>query len=311
MSPADSRDSEARRRELWELLGRLPRRKGVPPGRVIDREERSGYTLETLRLDLNDEEQVPAHLLLPRDGTPPYPAVVYNHAHGGDYQRGKRELLEGNGYLQDPPYAEVLISRGIAVIAIDHWCFGERNRNSELYLFKRMLWNGQVLWGMMVYDTLRTIDYLAARPDIDYRRLGTLGLSMGSTMAWWSAALEPRLSLCVDICCLTDFQALLESGGLGGHGIYYYVPDLLNHFTTAQINGLIAPRAHLSLAGELDPLTPPEGLDRIDEELTRKYGDLGVPDRWKLLRFESGHEETPAMRRAVEAWLDQHLLGAG
>lgn len=311
MSAADGRDGEARRRELWGLLGRLPPRKAVPSARTTDREERPGFTLETLRLDLNGEEPVPAYLLLPKRGTPPFPTVVYNHAHGGDYKRGKRELLEGSSYLQDPPYAEVLTSRGIAVLAIDHWCFGERRRNSELYLFKRMLWHGQVLWGMMVYDTLRAIDYLAARPDIDYRRLGTLGLSMGSTMAWWSAALEPRLSLCVDICCLTDYQALLENGGLDGHGIYYYVPDLLNHFTAAEINALIAPRAHLSLAGERDPLTPPKGLDRIDQELTRTYGDLGVPERWKLLRFESGHEETSEMRKAVEAWLEAYLLGSG
>ena len=29
-----------------------------------------------------------------------------------------------------------------------------------------MLWKGRVLWGMMVYDTLRAVDYLATRPDI-------------------------------------------------------------------------------------------------------------------------------------------------
>lgn len=311
MSPAEARESETRRRELYRLLGRLPERRGIPVARTVDREERPGYLLETLRLDLNEEEAVPAYFLIPATGTPPYPAVIYNHAHGGDYQRGKRELLEGSSYLQDPPYGELLTSLGIAVLAVDHWCFGERSRNSELYLFKRMLWHGQVLWGMMVYDTLRAVDYLASRADIDYRRLGTLGLSMGSTMAWWSAALEPRLSLCIDLCCLTDFHALLESGGLTGHGIYYYVPDLLNHFTTAEINALIAPRPHLSLAGELDPLTPPEGLHRIDRELSREYASLGVEERWKLLRFSSGHQETPEMRREVETWLRRYLLTSG
>ena len=30
---------------------------------------------------------------------------------------------------------------------------------------------------------------------------------------------------------------------------YYFVPSLLKKFTTAQINALIAPRAHLGLAG--------------------------------------------------------------
>ena len=42
-------------------------------------------------------------------------------------------------------------------------------------------------------DALRGLDYLAARPEVDAARLGTLGLSMGSTMAWWLAALDERV----------------------------------------------------------------------------------------------------------------------
>ena len=77
-------------------------------------------------------------------------------------------------------------------------------------------------------------------------------MSMGSTMAWWLAALDTRIKVTVDINCLTDFQALLAENGLSRHGLYYFVPGLLKHFTTAQINALIAPRAHLGLAGLRD-----------------------------------------------------------
>ena len=73
-----------------------------------------------------------------------------------------------------------------------------------------MLWRGRVMWGMMVYDSLRALDYLASRRDVDRSRLGTLGLSMGSTMAWWVAALDERVKACVDICCLTDYEALMD-----------------------------------------------------------------------------------------------------
>ena len=122
-----------------------------------------------------------------------------------------------------------------------------------------MLWHGQVLWGMMVYDSLarrRLPGYPA--PTSTATRIATLGLSMGSTMAWWLAALDERVKVCVDLCCLTDFHALIEARGLDGHGIYYYVPELLKHFTTADINALIAPRPHLALAGNYrsaDPVT--------------------------------------------------------
>jgi len=250
---------------------------------------------------------VPAYFLRPRSATGPSPAILYNHAHGNEYQLGKDELTLGRSQLQEPPYAEVLTSLGYSVLCIDAWSFGDRAVRNELSIFKEMLWKGQVLWGMMVYDSLRALDYLLERPEIDTERVGTLGLSMGSTMAWWLAALDKRIKVCVDICCLTDFQAFVEADSLHEHGIYYFVPSLLNHFTSAEINSLIAPRAHLSLAGNLDPLTPAAGLDRIDSHLTRVYRDLGRPDAWKLLRYEVGHEETPEMRQEIISFLRENL----
>jgi hypothetical protein len=126
-------------------------------------------------------------------------------------------------------------------------------------------------------------------------------------MAWWTAALDTRIKVTVDICCLTDFQELIATRGLDQHGIYYYVPGLLKHFTTSEINGLIAPRPHLSLAGNYDHLTPPAGLDRIDRELKAIYERMDAPDAWKLLRYEIGHFETAEMRAEIIAFLNRWL----
>jgi dienelactone hydrolase len=217
------------------------------------------------------------------------------------------ELLIARGSLQQPPYAEALTAAGYAVLCADMWLFGERRGRTESELFKEMLWKGQVLWGMMVYDSLRALDYLTTRADVDPARIGTMGLSMGSTMAWWIAALDTRIKVCVDLCCLTDFQALIEARGLDGHGIYYFVPGLLKHFTTAQINALIAPRPHLSLAGVYDPLTPRAGLDRIDTELRQVYADLGAGSAWRLELSETGHFETTLMRSQVMSFFKDWL----
>ena len=252
---------------------------------------------------------MPAYFVRPLDARPGrrLPTLLYNHAHGGDYKTGKDELLEHRSYFQEPPYAQELTARGYAALCIDHWVFGERSGRSESSVFKRMIWQGQVLWGMMVFDSLRAVDYLLTRDDVDPKRVATLGLSMGSTMAWWVAALDERVKVCVDLCCLTDFHALLESDGLDGHGIYYYVPNLLKHFTTAQINALISPRPHLALAGNLDALTPVKGLDRVDAELKRAYAADGAPAAWKLFRQDVGHTETPEMRAEIVKWLAKWL----
>jgi len=297
----------ARRRELYGLLGDLPVRKRPISGKKRHEEERDGYVLETWDLDLNGIETVPAYLARPRAVSGRVPGVLFNHSHGGGYKIGKQEFIEGRSYLQPKPYAQELTERGYVALCIDSWIFGERSHTTEADMFKAMLWRGQVLWGMMVYDGLRALDYLLTRPEVDPQRVATLGMSMGSTMAWWLGALDERLKVTVDINCLTDFQSLLARKALSLHGLYYFVPGLINHFTTAQINALIAPRAHLGLAGLRDNLTPVEGLDIIDRELQQVYATLGHPERWKLLRYDVQHQETAEGRQEIIAFLKQFL----
>jgi acetyl esterase/lipase len=296
-----------RRQELYGLLGDLPPQSRPLDAQLIAEVEHEGYVLEKLVLDLNGIEPVPAYFVRPKGVQSSPPVILYNHAHGGDYVLGKDELLVGREVLQRPAYADVLTGLGFAALCIDAWAFGERRGRSEGELFREMLWSGQVMWGMMVYDSLRALDYLENRPDVDPARIGTLGLSMGSTMAWWLAALDTRIKVCIDICCLTDFEALIAHRLLEAHNVYYFVPSLLKHFTTAQINALIAPRAHLSLAGIFDPLTPPDGLDRIDVPLREVYAAAGAADAWHLSRYATGHMETAAMRAEIIAFLQRWL----
>ena len=297
----------ARRAELYRLLGDLPDRTRPVSGEKLKEEERDGYILETWRFELNGIEPVPGYVARPRSMSGRVPAIVFNHSHGGGYTVGKQEFIDGRSYLQPTPYAKALTDLGYVAISIDAWIFGERSHTSEADMFKAMLWKGQVLWGMMMYDSLRAVDILLQRPDVDPARIGTLGMSMGSTAAWWLAALDERITATVDINCLTDFDALIADKGLSRHGIYYYVPSLTKHFTAGEINALIAPRAHLALAGTRDALTPIAGLDRIDTYLKDVYARAGHPERWSLLRYDVEHQETPEGRQAVLDFLRTHL----
>jgi hypothetical protein len=301
-----SATAQVRRQALYGLLGRLPPRDRKVSAQLVSTEDRGTYTLEKLVLDLNGEEPAPAYFARPK-GAGKRPTVLFNHSHGGGYKIGKAEFTDGREYLAKPSYAEFLTSLGYNALCFDAWIFGERSGRAELDMFKDLIWHGRVLWGMMVYDALKAVDYLVTRPDVDTDRLATVGMSMGSSTAQWVGALDSRLKVVVDICCLTDWHTLVEVGGLKGHGIYYYVPDLLNHFTTAQMNALIAPRAHLSLAGNLDPLAPVAGLVKVDEELKKVYASAGEPAHWKLLRYDVGHQETPEMREEIRKWFVANL----
>lgn len=301
--------NENQRERLLQLLGDTPGRSKSVEVVSSEKEERETYRLEKLVLRLNGLEDVPAYFVTPKEDeqAEPYPVVLFNHSHGGNHHIGKEELLSGTTYLQVPHYAESLTKLGYAALCIDAWGFGDRFTRSESDIFKEMLWKGQVMWGMMVYDSMRAIDYLHTRDDVDTNRIGTLGISMGGLMAWWLSALDERIKVCIDLCSLADFQAVIDTDALRRHGIYYYVPGIMKHFTTTSINALIAPRPHLSLAGHQDDLIPKVGTEKIDQEMQAIYRDAGAPEAWKFSGYDVGHEETPGMRQEVEAWLKKYL----
>jgi hypothetical protein len=302
---AAANDPASRRAELYGLMGDLPARDREIRVERTGEQDRGAYVLENLVMDVNGLEPAPAYFLKPKSLTGRVPAVLFNHWHGGEYKLGKDEMLRPKEGI--PSWADAIAAEGWCALCMDMWAFGGRSTRTEMDIFKEMLWRGRVMWGMMVYDSLRGVDYLTSRPEVDASRLATVGMSMGSTMAWWVAALDERIKACVDICCLTDYDALMEINNLKGHGVYYFVPSLLKHFTASQINELIVPRAHLGLAGNLDLLTPPQGLDRIDRDLKQAYAAAGHPERWKMFRQDVKHVETPEMRQEALAFLRRHL----
>jgi pimeloyl-ACP methyl ester carboxylesterase len=298
---------ERERKKLYKLLGDLPKRDY--PVKVIKRieEEREKYIFEKLVLDLNGYEPVPAYFVKPKNLKGKVPAIIFNHSHGGKYYLGKDEFIEGNTYMEKPPYAEVITSLGFAGICIDHINFGERSGRDELDLYKELIWYGKVLWGLMVFDSLKAVDYLITRDEVDKNRIATIGMSMGSTMAWYLSALDERIKVCIDICCLTDFEELIKVRGLAGHGIYYFVPSLLKYFSTSDINSLIAPRPHLSVAGIYDRLTPIDGLKKIDKNLKKIYKEFGKEENWELKLYPVGHRETFQMRQDIIDFLLKNI----
>lgn len=304
---------QARRQNLWSLLGDLPWQHEPALPRVIRTEEHEDYTLQRLVFDLNGVEPVPALLLIPKQLKTPAPGLLFVHWHGGMYDLGKEQLLRGTDV--QAAYAPVLAKLGIVTLAIDSWCFGERKHDNnghegEEDTFKLMLWRGRTLWGMMLFDEFRALSYLAGRAEVDTQRLGVFGMSMGSTKAWWLAALDPRIRLTIDLCCLTDYESLIAAHGLSGHGIYYYVPSLLKQFDTAGINELIIPRPHLSLNGRKDKLTPPAGVEKIRDKLLPLYRQHGSERDCGIELFDCAHEETPEMRRIVIEWMQRYLFDA-
>ena len=303
-----SNQKAAAREKLYSLLGELPDRGRPVSAALIGEKDCGSFILEDLLLDLNGFERVPAYVARPKALSGRLPCVIYNHYHGGLHHIGRKEFIAvQRPYSEHEPYAKALTDLGYIAICIDVWNFGERAGRTESELFKEMLWKGQVLWGMMIYDYIKSVDYMVSRDDVDADRIATTGLSLGSTAAWWLAALDERIKLTADVCCATEFDELIRTRGLDGHGIYYYVPSLLKHFTASDIMGLIAPRRRLSLNGLYDKLTPVQGLYKIDADMKAEYARCGAPDNWRMVIENCGHMETASMRREILAFFKKYL----
>jgi dienelactone hydrolase len=305
------------RAQLWELLGRLPPRPKRLSVETLQREDHGDYALEKFQFNNGAGAIVPGYLLLPKAVSGKAPGILYCHWHGGQYDMGKEELFRTNA--TPIPAGPALAKRGYVVLAIDAYCFGERNGAGpggpaekggagEMTASKFNLWLGRTLWGMIVRDDLIALDYLCRRPEVDATRLGVTGISMGSTRAWWAMALDERLRAGVGVCCLTRYQNLIAHEGLKHHGIYYFVPGMLRHFDTEAVVALAAPRPLLFLSGETDAGSPVDGIRVIEEKTWRAYKLYGHSENFQSVIYRGvGHQYTPEMWERMLAWMDRQL----
>ena len=203
-------------------LGDLPARPSPPRSRVVSRELRRGYTLEKVALDNGVDGEVTSLLLIPEGRTGRVPAILWLHSSTPD----KTQVIIPKTNGGEEPLGEVLVRAGYAVLAPDAYWHGDRagtgpsgtaaesGRAEQEDLFKRHLWLGRTLWGMFVRDDQVALDYLCSRPEVDPGRIGATGMSMGSTRAWWLAAVDERVAAVVAVACLTRYQELMAHGEL-------------------------------------------------------------------------------------------------
>ncbi len=304
------------RSELWELLGKLPPRPKTPRIEMLSREDRQDFILEKFQFDNEAGATVPGYVLLPKNLSGKAPAILYCHWHGGEYEIGKEELFQAQ-HTPEPP-GPALVKRGFVVLAIDAYCFGERNGRGpgavekggagEMNASKFNLWIGRTLWGMIVRDDLMALDYLVSRPEVDATRIGVTGISMGCTRTWWLMGLDERLSTGVAIACMTRYQNLIQHQALKAHGIYYFVPNFLEHFDTESVIALAAPRPMLFQTGDQDLSSPVDGMHAIEQAVLPAYRLYGKEKEFQSIIYPGlGHVYTPEMWAKTLAWLEDHL----
>jgi lysophospholipase L1-like esterase/dienelactone hydrolase len=296
-------------------LGELPPRPEKPKASLVSAEIRPGFRIERLRIDNGVDGVMSAMLLVPDGLKGPAPTVLWLHSSSYDHD----QLLTPNMNGGEEPLGVTFVKRGWVVFAPDAAWYGDRagqgpagprelTREQQDSLHKYNLWFGRTLWGMFVRDDQVALDYLCSRPEVDAKRIGATGISMGSTRSWWLAAVDDRIACVVGVACLTRYENLLHHGQLRQHGTYYFVSGLLRHFDAEGVIALIAPRPVLFLTGELDAGSPADGIKVIEAKAGGVFKTIGAEEKFRSVRYpDVGHTYAPEMRKEMLAWFDRWL----
>jgi dienelactone hydrolase len=291
---------------------------------IIGRREQENYS--RVEVDLPMEKDFYQHhlLLLPKNqGHGPFPAVICWSSSTPDYTAPEQwwgAWLAEHGY-----------------VVLTSWSFIRHYRDDTTYntgaiegLYERFgHWSGL---GKMVHDARREAEYLRSLKEVDGRRLGFIGFSLGAKAAVYVAAFAPEFKATV---ALDPHIAI--NGGTNWYDPWYLdwlrpFPDIptAQHTVLSLLNpdparpgfehdhhelmALTAPRAFLLIGGSQ---SEDHGGDSDDLEswgyvnrAREVYQLLGVPDRIQYVSTGNGHKPNgpdvdPAWRAFFERWLKQ------
>jgi dienelactone hydrolase len=185
--------------------------------------------------------------------------------------------------------------------------FNQRSSQNE-QLVARSLFTAGVSWpGIVLWDDIRTLDYLASRPEVDKQRLGCVGLSVGGWRSFLLAALDERIKTAVAVGWMTSLGAQIKQHIIYTIGFSFYINGLYRYFDLPDLAALIAPRAVLVINGSQDRLFVLDGVKGAFDKIARCYAKAGSPDRQRCSLYDAPHEFNLEMQAEAWEWIKRWI----
>ncbi|CCY65101.1 putative uncharacterized protein [Prevotella sp. CAG:1124] len=274
----------AARRKVFECMMTPPPEAKSYDAKVIGEEKRDGYTARKLEFNLSDFYRVRAYVLIP-DGEGPFPAVNLLHDHGAHLYIGKEKMIrpfdDDSLVLDDADkwvdnlyggqyFGDYLAKNGYVVFSTDAPMWGERGRAEGVDRSKydiiagNMMMYGRDLSAFMTYDDIASTDFLATLPEVDPKRIGCAGCSMGAYRAWMLSALSDKISACAAVCWMitTDVQMTWKYGRKESGGFANCIPALRQYLDYPHIASIACPKPTLFISGTEDKLFKVPGVKK-------------------------------------------------
>ncbi|MFN7923967.1 MAG: dienelactone hydrolase family protein [Bryobacteraceae bacterium] len=290
---------------------------------IYDTAEKEKYTRIHLDLPMEKDFSQPHLLLIPKgQGNGPFPAVICYSSSSPDY-------MEPENW-----WGAWLAERGYVVLT--GWSFirnyrdktTARNGAAEKVYDRFGHW---LALGKMVHDVKREIDYLKSVKQVDKKRIGLIGFSLGAKVAVYAGAFLPELKATVALD-----PHIAVNGGTNWYAPWYLDwmrpwPDIATSEHTPlsvldsdparpgfehdhhELLALAAPRAFLIIGGAGNK--EDNGGDSDDRQswgyvnrAKEVYKLLGAEDRLQFTLTSDGHHANgPAIDPAWQQFFEKHL----
>ena len=180
----------------------------------------------------------------------------------------------------------------------------ERNGRLECWMDHNLQHVGITWAGVLCWDDIRTIDYLATRPEVDINRIGCAGLSVGGWRTNFLAGLDPRIKAACIAGWMTSFHQIVP--WFVSHTIPAgNVPGLFKYLDYPDVGSLTMPGALMVVHGLHDALFPPEGVSAAFRNLGECYEAIGKPERFKTYTFAGPHKFPAPAQQLMLDWFDR------
>ena len=271
-------------------LSPLPEKTPLNPF-VSDIKEEDGYRVQTITLETYPGFFLTGTLFLP-EGEGPFPAILSAHGH---WSEGRFEDIDRASI---PGRALNFAKRGFAVFS-----YSMIGYNETADLFPHRFDNPQYqLWGfsamgLQLWNSLRALDYMTTRPEVDADRIGMTGASGGGTQTFMLTAIDDRIKVAAPVNMLSaHFQ---------GGCICENAPLLRHSINNVEIGALAAPRPLLlvSTSGDWTANTPETEFPA----LKNIYSLFEATEQVDNAHFDFPHNYNKDSREAVYAWFESNM----
>ncbi len=266
--------------QLLKMENLLQKRRPIPFGeKELSRADRGTYHIMEVEINSTSSRRIRIVVTIPNSKDKPVPAVVCIGGHGSNlYSPYDPKTIAGQGPRKKSDsiykrFGTILAETGYVTIS---------TTVSQHKVYEK----GWLLMAERLWDLIRCVDYLQSIPEVDNRRIGCAGLSLGGEMAMWLGAMDERIAATVSAGFLTTMDQMEQN-----HCMCWKFEGLRELVDFSDIYSLIAPRPLQCQNGMLEPASQfyVPLARRAMEEIRTIYKDFDRPENVVLDIHEGGH----------------------